>query len=343
VSNAATRSGEATYEFISDAFNPKFNPVQTRSSDFEEDVEATDNDGHYVPAGKIDQVVKDAWNEFKSVPNQNYYRDYIYYGINQSNNPGTLNHNVRECLYKFRVDYDKYSQIADQNGLDPALQTTSIEKRYMTPQEIIKGVWTDGKFEFIFTALNTSTPIIRGITLAGTDVFSISKVHVHHRNSTAFRRSKNTYTVDPANLRSKWIYPEKHGLNQKLLLTPWRLDQMPLTFYILVEEKDAAQATTKTYTKTEQRASSTNFGLDLGGNNLPINTVFKIGYGITNTTVNIMTKTIATTTGSENLGTLECYFYDAIIKNDTYKNTKGYEMYTVNNGMVEAMFIPTVN
>ena len=38
-----------------------------------------------------------AWREFKNVPNA-CQRDYIYYGINKTNTPGSLNRNIREKL-----------------------------------------------------------------------------------------------------------------------------------------------------------------------------------------------------------------------------------------------------
>ena len=55
--------------------------------------------------------------------------------------------------------------------------------------------------------------VSKSFTVKSTEAFSIKKVHLRHKNSTMFRESKNFYSFNLDDLRSKWIYPEK--LEQK--------------------------------------------------------------------------------------------------------------------------------
>mgnify|MGYP007069521509 CR=1 FL=1 len=71
-------------------------------------------------------------------------------------------------------------------------------------------------------------------------MFSIEKIHLHHKNGTAFRQSKNFYSVDINNLRSKWIYPEQLNANidNKVFMLPWDLYNKALSIHMYVEEFD---------------------------------------------------------------------------------------------------------
>jgi len=75
--------------------------VQTRHYDADNDLEATEDLNKYVSKDVVATAIN-AWREFKNVPNA-CQRDYIYYGINKTNTPGTLNRNIREKLYRFRI------------------------------------------------------------------------------------------------------------------------------------------------------------------------------------------------------------------------------------------------
>ena len=146
VTSINTRSGEATYEFISDAFDGS-KKVQTRHYDADNDLEATEDLNKYVSKDVVATAIN-AWREFKNVPNA-CQRDYIYYGINKTNTPGTLNRNIREKLYRFRISATAFGRIADADG-DQRLQNLTQAKRYLSNEEILQKIWTDGNFEFRF-------------------------------------------------------------------------------------------------------------------------------------------------------------------------------------------------
>lgn len=77
-----------------------------------------------------------AWREFRNVPNA-CQRDYIYYGINKTNTPGSLNRNIREKLYRFRISATAFGRIADADG-DQRLQDLTQTKRYFQMKKFFK-------------------------------------------------------------------------------------------------------------------------------------------------------------------------------------------------------------
>ncbi|MCR6504397.1 hypothetical protein [Bacteroides muris (ex Fokt et al. 2023)] len=226
-----TRSGEITYEFISDAYDrsKRIDKPATRHSERDDALEPTENLTIGIASSEFKANIVEAWNELKNIRGA-YQRDYIYYGITKDNKPGILNRNIREELYRFRIQPEAFTKISDQDKVDPTLQTPTQEKRYLTYDEIMKKIWSDGMFEFRFKSYiasdNNDKAMEHLLTFSVNprDLFSIEKIHVKHKNSTAFRHSKNFYSVNPANLKSKWYYPAKHSYTQNSVFTlPWDL------------------------------------------------------------------------------------------------------------------------
>lgn len=344
VSNVNTRSGEATYKFRSDAFDGTKKKVQTRS-ERDDDLEPTENLGAGINASEFKADIVAAWNEFKDVPNA-YQRDYLYYGITKANKPGPLNRNIREELYRFRIQADAFSTIADQEDKDPQLQEISQRKRELSNDEIVKRIWKDGNFEFHFksyiAAENGKEAMEHMITASvkASDLFSISKVHVYHKNRTGFRHSRNVYSVDVKNLKSKWLYLRKHSGDDEnsVFLLPWDLYTKSIVIHLFVEEFDDGQTIEESKTVVDQFTNKLDFSAEGGGDIDKVKMTMKLGYGFShvNTSTSSMKRT--TSVGSDQLGTLSFFYYDPIIKN---RNSDGtYNLYSVNNGTVEATILP---
>ena len=344
VSSINTRSGEATYEFVSDAFNGT-KKIQTRHYDADNDLEPTEDLNKYISknAKEIIPAVTKAWQEFKNVPNA-YQRDYIYYGIDKTNAPGTLNRNIREGLYRFRISANAFGKIADSDN-DPKLQNVTQGKRYLSNEEILQKIWTDGNFDFRFKSYiageDTKSPMEHTLTFSvrARDVFSIEKVHIHHKNSTAFRQSKNFYSVDINNLRSKWIYPEQLDKNadNKVFVLPWDIYGKSLALHIFVEEFDLGQTIEKTQTVSNEFTVKSDFTQETTTGSGDTKHTFKSSYGFTNTTKTSTTIKVTTTVGSDNLGTLSFFFYDPIIRAES---NNAYKLYDVSSGDVTATILP---
>lgn len=343
VSSIKTRSGEATYEFLSDAFDGSKRKLQTRHYEEDINLQPTEDLEAYVNGSEIMSSVKDAWNEFKNVPNA-YQRDYIYYGITKENKPGTLNRYIREKLYRFRIAANAYSAINDPTQ-DPTLQDTQKNKGYLTNEEIIQKIWTDGNFEFHFKSYISGEDSKEAMeakltfTINPRDAFSLEKIHLKHKNSTAFRQSKNFYTVDAKNLRSKWIYPEKSDKNaDDLVFTlPWDLYNKSLSIFMFVEEWDKGQTITQEKSVVSEFINKADFSIEGSGSIGKVSLSTKLGYGFSHTKTVSNKATIQTTVESDPLGTLYFQYNDPIIR-DEINGT--YKLYNVSSGSVVATLLP---
>lgn len=341
VASVNARSGGATYEFVNDAFDGS-NKAQTRHSDTDNDLEATEDLNGYVNKDVVDTSIK-AWQEFKDVPNA-YQRDYIYYGIDRTNTPGTLNRNIREKLYRFKINANAFKKIANADN-DPKLQEYTQNKRYLSNEEILQKVWTDGSFEFRFKsyiAEESNKEVMEHLltfSIKPKDVFSIEKVHVRHKNSTLFRQSKNTYSVDISDLRSKWMYLEELNPNadNQLFILPWDLYSKALSIHLYVEEFDLGQTIEKTVTIVNEFTNKTDFSIEGGGSIDSVKLTAKLGYGFSHTNTSTSSTKVTTTVGSDELGTLFFFFYDPIIRAES-NNT--YKLYDVSSGDVTATILP---
>lgn len=343
VSSVKTRSGEATYEFLSDAFDGSKRKLQTRHYEEDINLQPTEDLEAYVNGSEIMSSVKDAWNEFKNVPNA-YQRDYIYYGITKENKPGTLNRYIREKLYRFRIAANAYSAINDPTQ-DPTLQDTQKNKGYLTNEEIIQKIWTDGNFEFHFKSYISGEDSKEAMeakltfTINPRDAFSLEKIHLKHKNSTAFRQSKNFYTVDAKNLRSKWIYPEKSDRNaDDLVFTlPWDLYNKSLSIFMFVEEWDKGQTITQEKSVVSEFVNKADFSIEGSGSIGKVSLSTKLGYGFSHTKTVSNKATIQTTVESDPLGTLYFQYNDPIIRNEINGT---YKLYNVSSGSVVATLLP---
>ena len=343
VSSVKTRSGEATYEFLSDAFDGSKRKLQTRHYEEDINLQPTEDLEAYVNGSEIMSSVKDAWNEFKNVPNA-YQRDYIYYGITKENKPGTLNRYIREKLYRFRIAANANIAINDPTH-DPTLQDTQKNKGYLTNEEIIQKIWTDGNFEFHFKSYISGEDSKEAMeakltfTINPREAFLLEKIHLKQKNSTAFRQSKNFYTVDAKNLRSKWIYPEKSDKNaDDLVFTlPWDLYNKSLSIFMFVEEWDKGQTITQEKSVVSEFVNKADFSIEGSGSIGKVSLSTKLGYGFSHTKTVSNKATIQTTVESDPLGTLYFQYNDPIIR-DEINGT--YKLYNVSSGSVVATLLP---
>ncbi len=336
--NNVTRSSEANYEFKHDVFKKQ---PQTRHFEFDVFLETEDPDGQYLKASELSPEIIYAWQQSKIIPN-GCDRDYIYYGLDINNKKGRLNRNVRESLYKFRINPSIYYRIADQTG-DPQLREISQLKRYLTNEEVLKKIWTDGSFEIYIRSYimveNSTTPLekILPFSISPNDLFYIEKAHVKHRNSTYFgRHSKNTYSVDVKDLKGKWYKPSEKD-KRSVFLNPWDISSQSMQIFLHIEEFDNAETYQKKIIVSGSKTNKLDFTAD---SDKTSDVKLKTTYGFSSTSAVTTDVIVSTTHGSDELGNISFFFDDPIILNDTYKDTKGYKINTVYNGSIEMMLLP---
>ncbi|KAB5094055.1 hypothetical protein GAC71_08410, partial [Bacteroides thetaiotaomicron] len=244
----------------------------------------------------------------------------------------------------FRISATAFGRIADADG-DQRLQDLTQTKRYFSNEEILQNIWTDGNFEFRFKSYiagETNKDAMEHLltfSVKAKDVFSIEKIHLHHKNGTAFRQSKNFYSVDINNLRSKWIYPEKLEPNKdnQVFTLPWDLYNKALSIHMYVEEFDVDQTIEKTITVVNEFTNKADFSIEGGGSIDSAKLSAKLGYGFSHTNTTTSSTKVTTTVGSDELGALSFFFYDPIIRAES-NNT--YKLYDVSSGDVTATILP---
>ena len=218
VGKKATRSANNSdmdmnkYDFVDSAFDgTKSCETRAKYSHYDEDnTETAPEDKPYLKeADGLDKRCITAYN--------NHYidkylidREYVYYDLSPNNKEnGKLDPNVREKLYKFRIDSLKYGSITDkQIGEDPHLKNDAYYKKgHPSDEQIAKDLWTDGAFEIVFQVYlgNSSMTETKTISVNGSDLFYISKFHVTKQHHTGFRHSKWWYTTTPKDLMGKWV------------------------------------------------------------------------------------------------------------------------------------------
>ena len=353
VNNAATRTVDGVgYEFISDAYDGSKRKAQTRDSYYYEDVEPQEDLDKPVSASELyDKAIK-AYQEFKDVPSA-YQRDYIYYGITKANKPGVLNQNIREKLYRFRINKNAFAPISDDKlNSDPKNQdpdlVESFEKKGggYTTAEILQKIWTEGMFEIVFKP----TKAVEGsdITAIGDDIhlscaanqlFSLDSIYVHHENRTLFRHSKNIYYPDYKCLSSKWVYPAllDDGTSDNQVLTePWDLTSKSMTIHLLVSEKDGVGSETVRKTILNEFADKADFSFEAGGGD-DVKTNAKLGYGFSSTHSETSVVEYTREEGSDDLGSITFRYQDPVI---TAQKNGGYLLYRASSGDVEATILP---
>lgn len=335
VKNANTRSDETTYEFISDAFDgsKRIERPVTRDSYSDIDWDIPDDLNQYT-SNLSDDLIK-AWEVSKEIP-QAYQRDYIYYGMDNTHRTGVINYDFQEELYRFRINPNVFDRLSTE-GYDPVLGYTKKGGR-ATTEELRDKIWSDGNFDFrfhIIRIVNNNLTELKEIPISvpAKDVFTIEKIHLHHINPTAFRHSKNIYTVEPQYIKSKWIYPSKLESNgsSAVLLGTWDLFANSENILIRVEEFDQSTKKTETFTVQHQTVNKA----DISSTNNNVKTEF--GYSYTTTTSS--TVSTETTEASDFLGTIDIHFKNPIIDAEDKVNGT-YHLFDSNGGAVVATIIP---
>lgn len=346
VGKKATRSANNSdmdmnkYDFVDSAFDgTKSCETRAKYSHYDEDnTETAPEEKPYLKKDSLDERCITAYNYFR---NNKYLidREYVYYGLSPNNKEnGKLDPNVREKLYKFRVDPQKYGAITnEQVGEDPHLKNEAdYKKGHPSGEQIAKDLWTDGAYEIVFQAYLGSSNMVetKTISVRGSDLFYISKFHVTKQHHTGFRHSRWWYTTTPDELMGKWVNVAYKDI---YLTGTWDLSNSPVSIYIKFFEKD--NGTTKTI--TESYTTSYTNKADLSASGKYDKESLSLGFSSQVTSQKTFTISYQYKDEDDDLGSLYLNFKDPIIVSDKYASSKGYEMYSLNTGAIDVVIAPT--
>lgn len=347
VDKEATRSGGYAdmdankYDFVDSAFDgTKSCETRAKLSNYDEDnTETAPEDKPYLKeADGLDKRCITAYD--------NHYidkylidREYVYYDLSPNNKEnGKLDPNVREKLYKFRIDPLKYGSITDkQIGEDPHLKNEAYYKKgHPSDEQIAKDLWTDGAYEIVFQVYlgNSSMTETKPISVNGSDLFYISKFHVTKQHHTGFRHSKWWYTTTPKDLMGKWVDVSSENL---YLTGTWDLSNSPVSMYIKFFEKD--NGTIKTTTSSYTTSYTTK--ADVSGSGKYDKESFNLGFSSQVSEQKTFTISYQYKDEDDDLGSLYLNFKDPIIISDKYASSKGYEINSLSTGAIDVVIVPT--
>lgn len=165
VAEAKTKSGEQTFRFIADAFDPSKNEPVTKDIrytgkySFEwiegDDYVSSSNTMSESALNKINPDIIKAYEYFKddSYACQN---DYIYYGMTSNETKGQLRTNVRPTLIRFKVNPDAFDALFDDTeGPNKDVRFSNLldtddnggKRKEPTREEVFNALWADGALE----------------------------------------------------------------------------------------------------------------------------------------------------------------------------------------------------
>lgn len=347
IANSATRASNTVYEFAHDAYNPAKTVSTRKYEEWDMVLETADPEIPYAKAADLDPSVITGWNEFK-LDATKAQRDYPYYGMTKTNSKGKIKINYAEEVFLFRVSATKFGYISDQftsPDNDPQLNESVSPGKGSGPRDvawILSQIWKDGNFEIDFKTYLGSAGTTQGVLSADfrysvpvRKMFSIDKARVEHETGNLFTKKHYVYRVNVNDLKSRWIRPTQlpglHGA-KPVFTRPWNLSNSSLDVYLFISEHDASGSMTtqkivnSSYSTTVTTGTSTNED--------------KNEYSATNSTEISNTVTFQRTLGADELGVIRFDYRDPVIMSDSEKTTKGYKLYSENNGYIEVVLAP---
>ncbi len=210
----------------------------------------------FVPRSDIPDKVIAAYDEFRKYPIKNAcQRDYVYYGMSHDNvDHGCLNRNVRERLYRFRIDESAYKAISDQfdqkkvEDNDPRLNDpVTVRDRNDAKKfehEIMEKIWSGGEFDFRFdfyipqrNATSAEPVFSKTISVPASELFALKCARKKYKKQTTVAKGEYVYSFEAEDLVSKWV-------NVKNVYLPlWDISENSNTIFVVVYEVDGASET----------------------------------------------------------------------------------------------------
>ena len=285
-----TRSGEPEYGFVSPVFDGSlFNGTRGYTVTILDNPDTSyyscrdivSRNQNYISTADLTAISPEsiaAYNEFGTSCDNGVQRDYIYYGMSQSDSAhGILNNYERELLYRFcfATNNDIYDSSDSPDDPDPDLDKMVTPGKYYSNHEysfarILDELWGTGqyeiKLEFIKGAPNGSV-VIQPLYL---HIPPDKLMHINHvRDLYAWTALGNLrwheYTIQTSFIEPKWFYPGDTGVFFTIN-TSWNLATE--SDNVLVEVSEVDTSSTTSIQRTDLFKFSTNIELLPGTDSL---------------------------------------------------------------------------
>lgn len=302
VADAKTKSGEQTFRFIADAFDPSKNEPVTKDIRYTgkysfEWIKGQDNAGSAntmseSSLNKINPDIIKAYEYFKDNPYA-CQNDYIYYGMTSNETKGQLKTNVRPTLVRFKVNPNSFDALFDdRNGDKPDVRFSNLldtddnggKRSEPTLDDIYNALWADGALEIEIDIYIGDTNGKIGLhdrkfyDVKARDLFTVKEKAISKETwgSTMFKwyvtwQYKMTRR-DETTLDSIWYYP-----TDPITFPTWDLVTNS-AYSVWVFEVDSGVEVDKTLSFTTKKANKGSAKLDVSGGIGTWGTV-KIGLG----------------------------------------------------------------
>lgn len=337
-----TKSGEITYQFISDAFDARLNNADTKAADWTysyETIYDISEPTPYLSASELDPAVIAAYNEYGNTAGR-YHRYYIYYGITNNNPSGVYNNYYKEYLYKIKISNPQNGVFYDSttgtyvDGYFPDIYENKGEKNKYNVSELrALDFRIEGNLELRIYAVNGTKD---GEVMTEEDMYNVSmndlfdfnKVYIGEREKTwIIWRHKYTYSINKNCLVPKW-----YKLNKPLSLgtaDTWNLGKTTPYIKIRVEEWDPGE------TVSLSQSFTMTFSVNATSETTSGNT--KYGYGTTAGASHTVSYSYSYVNNSDVLGEDYLYFTDPVILS---KSGTQYKMNVYSFGDLDMMIVP---
>ena len=300
-----TKSGPLMYDFDDPAYDGS-QEVKTKGIWYDDvydfDILPPSNTVHPLT---LPSKVRVAYTESKknSLMKQ---RDHIYYDMTAVRDTGMVDIHYSEELYRFCFASGNIPALTDDpmSGDNMSLNEISYNYGQAMSEEALKTYgWIEGRFELIITVKageHLEQIVLPSIQIS--DAFAVDKVHYTWYEDIFGVVTYRWYRVEQSELVPRWIV-----INHELFT--WDLSIFPYSYTVHFEEKDSDMTTT--YTQTATYSYATNFTLSGEGSASTVKIGF--GSGSSSQTSRSSTVTLTQNEGSDDLGTEEVYYSDAVV------------------------------
>lgn len=346
-----TKSSEAQYDFKYNQYNPSLNRKTKR-----EWTEPTNQANKswtlydeylYLSEDRIEKELIKAYNEND---NQLCQREYLYYNLDKQHRffkPESINPKIRERMYALKITLEGLYYLSNKNEIDdPSINGMKGTDIGMNDRITVRGgsyrgmklydkLWKGGTYDIKINISRLVGDVVKSesnsiFPIRIRDAFDISNVDIDRLHPTAFRHSREYYTVRPEYIKSKWI-----ELDATKYLEYWNPFAGSKNILIKAFEQDKGKSYKTTFkydfTVSSKYDASYENKVKKDDSERNINTAYQL-----NTTKSISKEIeISYTDGSDNIGEEGLDFQDNVIvvdkKQASVRSIDGKKYYPINH------------